>query len=139
MEILLEGMGDKPAWMKVHGYSTDAKRSEIILELGEGGRTYWFPATPHVIRKFRTMIQESRLAGLRYLQNYINTYRGYSGWPDKNYVETNRIKDGKKSLTVTVLHMFSEGASLSDVSKDVGLSEDMVELIAKTYGATRSV
>lgn len=132
---LLEGMGDEPNWMKIHGYSTDSKKSEIILELGESGKTYWFPASPHVIRRFRTMIKESRLTGLRYLQNYINTYRGYSGWPDKKYVEDNRIADGNKSLTVTVLHMFSEGMDIGEVAKDLGLTEDLVKLVAKTYGA----
>jgi hypothetical protein len=135
MSNLYEGMGDAPNWMKVHGYSSDTKRSEIILELGDKGKTYWFPATPHVINKFRALIQESRLEGLRYLQNYIRTYRGYSGWPDKKYVEDNRIADGKKSLTVTVLHMFSEGVSIPDVASKLGLSENLVELVAKTYGA----
>jgi Mor family transcriptional regulator len=142
MDILSEGMGDSPNWMEIHGTSQDHKnnRSEIVLKLGEGtkAKTYWFPATPRVVRKFRSLVQESRSKGLKYLQGYIRRYREYSGWT-KLYAENNRIKDGHKSLTVTLLSMFSEGQDVQEISNKLNLSLSLVERVVSTFTAETDV
>lgn len=133
---ILEALGDAPEWMRIHSYVQDKKghKAELILELGESRKKYWFPMTPQVYRRFTYRISESRLKGLKYLQAYIRRYRSYSGWGSSNYVGENRIKDSK-SLTVKVLRMFSENKSINDVSKALSLSESLVQEVAVTYGA----
>lgn len=133
---ILEALGDAPEWMRIHSYVQDKKghKAELILELGENRKKYWFPMTPQVYRRFTYKISESRLKGLKYLQAYIRRYRGYSGWGPADYVKENRIKESK-SLTVKVLRMFAENKKTKDIASALGLSESLVQEVAVTYGA----
>lgn len=134
-EVIQEAIGDGPEWMRIVDYVQDKKghKAELILELGESKRQYWFPLTPQVYRRFTYKISESRLKGLKYLQSYIRRYRDYSGWPSRSYVAENRIKESK-SLTVQALRLFSENKSVDEVAKATNLSSSLVEQLCCTYG-----
>lgn len=136
MQDIFEALGDSPEWMRIHSYVQDKRghKSELILELGERRKKYWFPMTPQVYRRFSYKIGESRLKGLKYLQAYIRRYRDYSGWGPASYVEKNRIKQ-PNSLTVNVLRMYNENNNINDVSKALNLSESLVREVVVTYGA----
>lgn len=135
VEVLEEAIGDNPEWMNIHSYTQDKKghKGELILELGESKKKYWFPVTPQVYRRFTYKISESRLKGLKYLQSYIRRYRDYSGWPSSTYVSENRIKESK-SLTVKVLRLYSENKKVKDIADTLNLSSSLVEQLCCTYG-----
>jgi len=135
IESLEEALGDSPEWMRIHSYVQDKKghKGELILELGESRKKYWFPITPKVYRRFTYKISESRLKGLNYLQSYIRRYRDYSGWPSSTYVSENRIKESN-SLTVKVLSLYSENKSIKHIADNLNLSLSLVEQLCCTYG-----
>lgn len=137
MARIQEKMGDRPAWMRIKDYRAEGRRAELVLSLGKKKKDYWFPVSPTVYERFRGKIQESRLAGLRYLQAYIRQYRGYAGyWPSKRYVERNKLRKAslQESLAATAIKLFSEHVSIADISKQTLLPVEIVTKLLQVSG-----
>lgn len=137
MDILLEAMGDRPAWMKIKNYKAEGRKAELILGLGKKKKSYWFPVTPNVYSQFKEKILDSRLVGLRYLQAYIRRYRGYlERWPSKRYVKANQLSKSllQESIVAQVDRLLSEGANINEISKKTLLPVRLLEKLLKTAG-----
>jgi hypothetical protein len=139
-EALEEKYGDKPDWLRIAAYKeaydpvSHRTKSEIMLKLT--GKDYWFPLSPAVYDKFlEKILHENRGKGLRYLQNYIRTYKTYKErWPSKRYVRANKLPVGRSLMDETLGGKDRQrerklNLNFADYAERLGLSEDAVEAI----------